>query len=207
MKEFAEDDLIRLFQKEDILCVNCRGKLRRNVLRFYLGELKVTGLYVYEEACKDLLLQYKEFYDEALAPVFFYGFDTGKYRGWSVVLVPSSEEKERERGFSHMKKMVAGWNMDLCDVLRKRGNLQQKYQSRMDRYRVSFELVNRNLLVGQNVLLVDDVCTSGASLKAAYAVIRPYIGKCEAVCWAYSRQFAADSQKRKTDWKRLHKII
>ena len=94
--------------EEDKLCINCRNKMKFNHQKFKLEELEVESFYEYDSLFKDLLLQYKECYDEALYDIFLYKiFDyiKIKYAGYKILYVPSSTSKLNQRGFNHLKKI------------------------------------------------------------------------------------------------------
>ena len=75
-----------------------------------------------------------------------------------------------------MEKMVDILRMEVIDVLYKSQDISQKHLSFKDREQIGkyLHLKNEQLLRGKKILLIDDVITSGSSIKAAYRLIRPH---------------------------------
>ena len=107
-KEIKEYSIYSLFVEEDKLCLECRNAMKYHHQKFHLDELEVESFYEYDSLFKDILLQYKECYDEALSEVFLYKifeYLKLKYTGYQILYVPSSNTKLNERGFNHLKKI------------------------------------------------------------------------------------------------------
>ena len=68
-----KESLYSLFIEKDKLCSACREKIKQNHQIFIRDGIKIETFYHYDSLFKDLLLQYKECYDEALKDVFLYG--------------------------------------------------------------------------------------------------------------------------------------
>ena len=101
-----KESLYSLFIEKDKLCSACREKIKQNHQIFIRDGIKIETFYHYDSLFKDLLLQYKECYDEALKDVFLYGIKERiilKYHGYKIIYVPSSKEKLNQRGFNHLK--------------------------------------------------------------------------------------------------------
>ena len=63
-----------MFLNTDVICDECRCELHSQYNHFFLKDLSCVGWYVYDGMAKDVLLQYKEFMDEALFPIFLYPY-------------------------------------------------------------------------------------------------------------------------------------
>ncbi|MGN1399322.1 MAG: ComF family protein [Erysipelotrichaceae bacterium] len=158
----------------DVLCNNCRNSLDYHPIIIKLPDFKVYGLYCYRSTVRDLLLLYKQNGDEALAYAFLYPYINRlrkRYRGYYVVEVPSSEKRIRQRGFRPVKKIFGVLNLPFLDVLSKKSDFQQK-QSHKNRLDNEFELTDKEILRGKKILLVDDIITTSASVRACYNLLK-----------------------------------
>jgi len=107
------------------------------------------------------------------------GFD---FRRFTAVPVPLSRTRERTRGFNQ-SELLAEATAELLRIRKESGNLvrskhtkpQTGLESRNDRERnvkECFTLRDPERMKGANVLLVDDVTTSGATLREAARTLR-----------------------------------
>ncbi|WP_394789191.1 phosphoribosyltransferase family protein [Rhodoferax sp.] len=98
----------------------------------------------------------------------------------TVLPMPLSKERLRERGYNQaleLARRLAPQKTDAQLLLRTRHTAPQPTLHRAERLRnvqgaFAVEPLRAHLLRGQQVVLVDDVMTSGASLFAAAAVLR-----------------------------------
>ena len=98
-----------MFITKDVICDVCREKMSIVGHSFKLETLSCESVYVYYGIMKDMLVQYKELMDEALFPVFLYPFITyirRKYRGYTLVIAPSSNSALSKRGFRMLKRCL-----------------------------------------------------------------------------------------------------
>ncbi len=102
-----------------------------------------------------------------------------KFRGFTVVPVPLAQARERWRGFNQaaeIGRLVASrWSLALSDLLVRVKNTGQQVgksrKERLENVRGAFGLKTRDQLP-RAVLLVDDVWTSGATMRAAASVLK-----------------------------------
>ena len=85
--------------------------------------------------------------------------------------MPSSEMKTRERGFHAVQGMFEPW--DVQDAFVKE-DVKQSLKSASDRRLIAnaIKLKDPSIRKHRKILLVDDVCTTGASLKACYDLLK-----------------------------------
>ena len=175
--------------KDDSLCIDCRKELKvdRKIIKLY--DLEVETFFEYEGIFKDLLLQFKECYDEALKDVFLYDLKEYlefKYHGYNIVYVPSSLKKINERGFNHLKLIYSSLNLKKEDVLRTKQDLIQQGKNKEDRIKIidNFYFEGKHL---KKVLIVDDVLTTGSSMLGAFKALNGKCEKIKAICLAKAK--------------------
>ena len=182
----SNPSLAEIFWEEDILCHACRKPWQKDQGKRKLGKTLVDTTWVYNEAFQASLLQYKERYDEALKEIFLYPIRHQfrlKYHGYTLLLLPSVESKYQERGFHHLVGMFSFLGLEILEPFGKRGNEEQKSKSIHQR-RLSQDLIylKEGISFPKKCLLVDDVITSGSTMKGALKLLekKPIKVKCYA---------------------------
>lgn len=178
--------LYDLFVEQDCLCNECRTNMCFHHQKFKLNDLDVESFYDYNSLFKDLLLQYKECYDEALKDIFLFkiiDYLKIKYHDYALIYVPSSKQKTLERGFNHLKQIYGNLN------LKKGGELimLNEYSQQNKNYKEREQMLKNYQYKGNRLkkaLIVDDVCTSGSSLLGAYYAIKDNCKYCKAIVLA-----------------------
>jgi ComF family protein len=96
-----------------------------------------------------------------------------------VVPLPTATSRMRERGFGHSellaKKIAQKLHLEYCNGLRRLGQSRQLGSRREDRLKQlasSFAVKHSSKIKSQNILLVDDVLTTGGSLIMATQALR-----------------------------------
>lgn len=135
-------------------------------------------LYEYNDTFSRWLIQYKELYDEAISSVFIHPFIkeiNRKYKGYTLVGIPSTQQKIKQRGFNHLKKMLEPLSLGYCSLFIKEDVTEQKKSSLIHRLSVSQYIYRNNTEIPQTpLLLVDDTITTGASLSACHQLLKDH---------------------------------
>ena len=95
-KEIGSDSMRDLLFRDDVLCASCRSDWQKAHRQYVFEGVKAEALWIYEGGFRSCLIQYKERWDEALAPVFLYPCRNEirrKYHGCVFLLLPSSKRK------------------------------------------------------------------------------------------------------------------
>ncbi|NBK97115.1 MAG: ComF family protein [Erysipelotrichia bacterium] len=182
------------FQKEDIICGECKRKL--HVLnRWYEWENhKIKALYLYNDFMESLLFQFKEGRDVALKKVFFKAFIKeifDNFKDYTIVYMPSSKKKCEERGFFPLALMLEELSLTKLTVFKKNKEMKQSMQSYENRKNIAKVIdFEDNVSIPQSkLLLVDDVCTSGNTLKCAFNLLKEHTYEVEALVLSIHPRF------------------
>ena len=170
-KKREEDTLLRLLFSDDPICGACRSQWQKHEQREEIDGIPLEALWQYNDSFSSCLLQFKELHDEALKDVFLYPFIhhlRHKYHSYTLLLMPSSKEKREERGFSHLKEMFECLQLPMLEPFIKESSQVQKALGRKGRMEMEHSILrNKEIKLPKKILLVDDVCTTGSTLRGA----------------------------------------
>jgi len=171
--------LWEIFTKQDNLCADCRRKLIPFKKTTQVKGLSVYALYLYDDFMEECMFQIKEKKDQTLASIFLYPYRSKLrklLKNKVITAVPSSDQKTNERGFHALEKMFKPIGYPIHHVFTK-DDIKQSTLNSSQRSDISkhIHLVNPSMLIGQDVILIDDVCTTGSSLLACTNALRPYV--------------------------------
>lgn len=187
-KEIEKISFKSLLLKEDLLCLSCRKRLKpkREVISY--ENINVETFFDYDGLFKNVLIQYKECFDEALHPIFLYDlkeYIEYRYHDYYLCLIPSSKEKITQRGFNHLELICKDLRLKRINLEMKE-DISQVNKGAKDRY-----LMKNNYLYAGNkvnkILVIDDVVTTGSSLIGAYNALKPYSNKISFLALSYKK--------------------
>ena len=134
------------------------------LLRFKVGDVKAMALYEYSEAFRSALYQLKGCGDIELAKSFLsYFLPVLKltFHGYVIVPAPSSKSHDERRGFNQVVEIAKPLGLPIINVLAKDEVEKQSSLSRELR-----------LEVGKHIRLLDDVYTTGSTVKACLRLLK-----------------------------------
>lgn len=134
----------------------------------------VISLYHYNVPMKDFLHQYKFFKDVVLSEVFreqIYNFL--KNRQEIIVPIPMHHEKLKQRTFAHIDELLNAANIPYLHLLEKKSRITQSSKSKIEREQSEqlFKLMANAKIEATGYILVDDIVTTGTTLKHAKSVL------------------------------------
>lgn len=143
-------------------------------MRLELGDLRVDALGPYEGLWRRAIVAFKAG-ERAYAAAFAEVMRARVPTGGVVVPVTTTRRRAAARGFDQaveLARRFAGGRT--IDVLRKRWGPAQHGLGRGERLAVRgrFDVRNPSVVAGLSVLLIDDVCTTGATLRDAARALR-----------------------------------
>lgn len=158
------------FIYDDVLCPKCRKQLKPRLRIFRNAGMIVFYFYEYDEFFARVLLQYKEANDEALKSVFvgiYAPLLRWLFRYFDVVYVPSTKAKWENRGFLPMASIMESYGAHEALKVHLKKELIQANKSLKQRKLMQDNYYIKDTSYAKKwIIVIDDVLTSGSSLKA-----------------------------------------
>ncbi len=174
-----------------------------------LNNFIVHGLMLYDDFFKEVIIQYKECYDEVLSEVFLNNFKTKlikKYHNALFIPAPSSFNKIQERGFNHVEQLYNSLGIEIRSCFEKSSNEKQALRSKKERSKINTEIkLIKVPPQNRSVVLIDDVCTTGNTLKAMVDLLKEVNIDCAALVLAVHPLLMKNKKKSYFD-KLLHSL-
>ncbi|GGE84955.1 hypothetical protein GCM10007140_38100 [Priestia taiwanensis] len=136
------------------------------------------SVYTYNDTMKDVLATAKFRGDIALFAMFESPFQQAYTTHFPhidlVVPIPLSNERLYERGFNQATVLAAFLPARIEELLTRTHTEKQSKKSRAERIHVEnvFRYNKSNRLTGQSILLIDDIYTTGSTLRHAANILR-----------------------------------
>lgn len=146
-----------IYKKESINCVNY----------FYI--------YRYNDFIRSLIYQFKGCYDIELSKCFL---ERQKimlkilYHDYLVITIPSWKDDDNKRGFNHVFEIFSSLNLKMCPCLHKKENIKQSSLNKEQRLKTKNLSIDKVDLTNKKILIVDDVMTTGSTIKYAIEIIK-----------------------------------
>ena len=189
----------RLLQGEDHLCFRCLSGLPRTKLHLHpdnemeknlwgkMPLVRAASLLYYAKGNETQKVLYElKYYGNAKLGLFLGKWMAAELGAFfegvdCIVPVPLHEKKKRKRGYNQSEQLAIGVS-DIIHLPIVNKALRRKHfvksQTRLSRHERQenvediFELRDSSQLEGKHVLLIDDICTTGATLIACIDALR-----------------------------------
>jgi competence protein ComFC len=156
------------------ICFDCE---RWNQDPAYSGYLiENTSLFLYNEYLKEIIAKYKYRGDYAIAEAFapFIKEKLKKLEFDIVTAIPLSEERLTERGFNQAEALTQTAGQHCENLLTRIHTEKQSKKSRQERISLPqvFQITNIESIEGKTILLIDDIYTTGSTLRHAAKALK-----------------------------------
>ncbi len=137
---------------------------------------KNISIFQYNDFLKDVIARYKFRGDYAIAKAFSDEIKAvlAKRNGDLLVPIPLSEERLYERGFNQAEALIAASGFTPAQLLSRIHSEKQSKKSRLERIHVPqvFQLSTDLDLTGKSITLIDDIYTTGSTLRHAAKLLK-----------------------------------
>ena len=176
-KEIEESSLFHQLFAAKTICLRCFQSLKPIYHRWSEDGVSCLAIYPYSQAFQSLIFLYKKCGDIELAPVFLercLPFLRLFYPGYVVVAAPSHQNKIEERGFDHLPTLLETFGHPVIRAFVKTEDVKQSDLGRAQRKAIgkAIRFLNPPELTGRKILFVDDVCTTGSTLRACLSELK-----------------------------------
>lgn len=165
------------FSARSPLCNACLDELNPNLRCIKLLKTNIYWIYDYNESFRNSLYLLKGCGDYEMRKIFLErqsAFLHLRFFNRIVVPAPSYRARDENRGFNHVVSIFESLNLPIENCLIKTEDRKQADMSKEERAAIKdyIRLQNTQKLVGKRVLFVDDVMTTGSTLKACVQLIK-----------------------------------
>lgn len=174
LNDFFINDVFNMHKHS--LCYKCFNKFPLINKITIINDYECLSLYEYKDIIKDLIFQLKGLKDYELKDVFleyFIDLLEFKYKGYVIVYAPSFHQDDLDRGFNHVEAIFSSLKNKKIKIFSKKEKYKQSEQLYSERKNIfKYISLDKSSLKGLNkVLIVDDVLTSGNTLKALSSLL------------------------------------
>ena len=174
----------RLFilKQAEVICEKCKSKFEKAkdiehethwIGTLYEGTLdSLTSIYDYNEWMKQVYRQFNFQHDVELAKIFANDFHHLQKAQDLIVPIPLHQDMLKERTFSQVDQLLLAANVQFQHVLSKLTNSSQVKKSKKERMNSEINFSVCADVQNQTILLVDDLYTTGTTLRHAAFVLK-----------------------------------
>lgn len=169
VEKLTEGSMFFLFRKHQVENVWVVSDFAHPDVRALIHEAKFHNN---SRALSLLHILFSKFLDEYSSPMHF------------IIPIPLSRKRLRERGYNQVLKVLESADTPahkitiLQNVLRRKRHTRPQTDlsraARLHNLDNAFEVIDGEKICNKHILIVDDVTTTGATLMAAKAALKPY---------------------------------
>lgn len=199
-KDINIESLHTFLFPSQLICKSCIKQMNPIFKEFKILNVKGLSIYRYNETLKKLIFLYKGNKDYELKDVFLFNYINIlklRYKNYQIVYVPSSKEKTIEKGFDHVKEIFKKLNLEEGVKIFKTRNEKQSDKTYKERLKVKdlFKIEEYKNIEGKKILIVDDICTTGSTLKAMINLLLPLKPKLIEILVIAKRDFSKEEKR------------
>lgn len=141
-----------------------------------------VSLYQYNSFLKEWLATYKYRGDAIIASFFAEKFAIlykNEFNGYIPIEIPLSKERLLQRGFNQSVLLMQGWAEEAGLLMRHSGEKQSKKNRKQRIMQVEtqpfqMKLEKKSLIAGKNIVLIDDIYTTGTTVRQAARILKEH---------------------------------
>lgn len=170
-KKIAERGCVICSKTGEAICMDCRQwETTAFAGLIHAGQ----SLYHYNEAMKKFLHQYKFMQDVVLAEVFAGEINQALRKSQAVIVpVPMNSKKLKERTFPQVERLLDAAGINYRQFLEKSEEVQGT-KTKMERLTTNTLFQWNGQKVPEKIVVVDDLYTTGTTLRHAAQVLRQH---------------------------------
>ena len=177
MKAFEPFSAISFFVEKPSICDACKKSFGRGGESWKVGNVSCEAIYPYSQTIRSVIYQFKGCHDYELRTVFLEGmhwYYRLRFHGYVIVPVPSYAAHDEARGFNHVYEIFSQIGLPMVKAIKKNKDIKQASLGRRKRKQVkhALELIKPKFVTNKKILLVDDVYTTGSTIKACINLLQ-----------------------------------
>lgn len=145
---------------------------------FKVDGVNVLALYDYDDLFKDLIYKFKGCYDYELYPIFLEQYKRELklfYHGYKVIPAPSYKDDDKKRGFNHVYEIFKELGLEMINAFEKTEKFKQADHNFRERKKIkNYIKLKENIVLNSRILIVDDIYTTGSTLKTMISLLKNY---------------------------------
>ena len=165
-----------LLCKSPTICHECLLKLNPVLKSFNFEGIECFHIYFYTEKIQELLYQFKGCKDYELKSIFleyYSNYLNYKFNRYTIIPAPSHEKSDKERGFNHVEEIFSVLKLKTLKCIHKTKQVKQADLTTKEREKIGKVLrIDDVNLKHKKVLLVDDVFTTGSTIKSMIKLVK-----------------------------------
>lgn len=157
------------------ICGNCFSKFEPIYKKESINRVNYFYIYRYNEFIRSLIYQFKGCYDIELSKCFLERQRIMLkilYHDYLVIPIPSWKDDDNKRGFNHVFEIFSSLNLKMWPCLHKKENIKQSSLNKEQRLKTKNLSIDKVNLTNKKILIVDDVMTTGSTVKHAIEIIK-----------------------------------
>ena len=175
-KKIAIDDFARLFDGDICICPQCQRDFEPRFISFKVNGYQALALYEYTAYIKNQVYLYKGCFDYELKDTFmnlYFKELKMRYSGYKIIPIPSFKADDAKRGFNHVVEVFKTMGLEMLPIIEKTAHFKQAEHGAKKRAEIrKYLTINDKIdLSKTKVLLVDDIYTTGSTMKAAINLV------------------------------------